>query len=37
LNSIELRINYEYLKKCFIREIIIMEEEEYNEVKEEDE
>jgi 5'-3' exonuclease len=31
LNSIELRINYEYLQKCFIREIIIMEDDE-NEV-----
>jgi len=28
LNSIELKINYEYLYKCFIREIIIMEEQE---------
>jgi 5'-3' exonuclease len=27
LNSIELRINYDYLRKCFIREIIIMDEE----------
>jgi flap endonuclease-1 len=36
LNSIELKMNFDYLKKCFIREIIIMEE-EYNEVKEEDE
>ena len=33
LNSIELRINYEYLRKCFIREIIIMEEEEEDDEK----
>ena len=30
LNSIQLNINYEYLKKCFIREIIIMEEDSDN-------
>lgn len=28
LNSIELKINYDYLHKCFIREIIIMDEDD---------